>query len=76
MIGDSPKDDIVCGNRAGAATCMLDTEQRFGGLADFKGEERPDFFVRSLTEFLEEVLQSGRVRLQPPDQLPVAQAQA
>ncbi|WIA31511.1 hypothetical protein OEZ86_002403 [Tetradesmus obliquus] len=28
MVGDSAKDDVVCGNRAGAVTVLLDTEGR------------------------------------------------
>jgi histidinol phosphatase-like enzyme len=29
MVGDSAKDDIVCGNRAGGVTVLLDSEGRY-----------------------------------------------
>lgn len=29
MVGDSAPDDIVCGNRAGAITCLLDNLERY-----------------------------------------------
>jgi hypothetical protein len=29
MVGDSAKDDVVCGNRAGGVTVLLDTEGRY-----------------------------------------------
>lgn len=29
MVGDSAKDDVVCGNRAGAVTVLLDSEGRY-----------------------------------------------
>ncbi|KMZ72776.1 HAD superfamily hydrolase [Zostera marina] len=48
MIGDSLKDDIVCGKRAGAFTCLLDeTDQH-----DFDDHHhiKPDFKVSSLVQ--------------------------
>ena len=38
MVGDSPKDDIVSGNRAGAVTVLLDTEGKWH-LETEEGEE-------------------------------------
>ncbi|XP_021909552.1 haloacid dehalogenase-like hydrolase domain-containing protein At2g33255 isoform X2 [Carica papaya] len=50
MIGDSLKDDVVCGNGAGAFTCLLDLEGRYGP-ADYTnlGLE-PHFKVSSLMD--------------------------
>lgn len=52
MIGDSAKDDIVCGNRAGAISVLLDVQWQYKGLEDpcLEGERRPDFLVNSLDE--------------------------
>lgn len=33
MVGDSAKDDVVCGNRAGAVTVLLDSEGRYSSPA-------------------------------------------
>ncbi|KAJ0093900.1 hypothetical protein Patl1_25741 [Pistacia atlantica] len=50
MVGDSLKDDIVCGKRAGAFTCLLDESGRYS-ITDFaKLDAQPDFKVSSLTE--------------------------
>ncbi|XP_044484095.1 haloacid dehalogenase-like hydrolase domain-containing protein At2g33255 [Mangifera indica] len=50
MVGDSLKDDIVCGKRAGAFTCLLDEKGRYS-ITDFaKLDAQPDFKVSSLTE--------------------------
>ncbi|KAF8055985.1 haloacid dehalogenase-like hydrolase domain-containing protein [Scenedesmus sp. PABB004] len=53
MVGDSKADDVVCGNRAGAVSVLLDTQGRFTGLDDpqLQGECAPAAIVRSLTEF-------------------------
>lgn len=66
MIGDSAKDDIVAGNRAGALTILLDTEQRYSGREDGRlaGEQQPDYYVTSLQEAAQ-VLQQ-QVLLLPP----------
>ncbi|KAJ1281613.1 hypothetical protein BS78_04G319000 [Paspalum vaginatum] len=50
MVGDSPKDDIVCGKRAGAFTCLLDETGRYGRHDSLPEEVKPDFKVSSLTE--------------------------
>ena len=63
MIGDSAKDDIVSGNRAGAVTVLLDTEGKWGGgggggatdngtaaAGVLEGEMMPTFIVASLAE--------------------------
>lgn len=49
MVGDSAKDDIVCGNRAGALTCLLDESDRYD-LASLPPEQQPNFKVKSLHE--------------------------
>ena len=52
MVGDSAKDDVVMGNRAGAATILLDSG-RTSALADIsslQGEMRPQFVVQSLSQ--------------------------
>ncbi|XP_050215561.1 haloacid dehalogenase-like hydrolase domain-containing protein At2g33255 [Mercurialis annua] len=49
MVGDSLKDDIVCGKRAGAFTCLLDETGRYGS-SDFSELGEPDFKVASLAE--------------------------
>lgn len=40
MVGDSPKDDVVSGNRAGAVTVLLDTEGKW--TVEEKGEDGAD----------------------------------
>jgi len=48
MIGDSPRDDIVCGKQAGAFTCLLDeTDQHDCG---DHCHLKPDFKVSSLVQ--------------------------
>lgn len=51
MIGDSAKDDIVCGNAAGAVTILLDQRGLYQCRDDpsLRGA-RPDFIVNSLHE--------------------------
>lgn len=49
MIGDSAKDDVVCGNAAGAITILLDENEKYSGKEDPKLHgARPDFIVGSL----------------------------
>ncbi|CAN1144792.1 Haloacid dehalogenase-like hydrolase domain-containing protein At2g33255 [Linum perenne] len=63
MIGDSLKDDVGCGKRAGAFTCLLDEKERYGS-ADFAGLDlEPDFKVSSLVE-VQSVLETN-FNLQP-----------
>lgn len=66
MIGDSAKDDIVCGNRAGAVTILIDTLGQYSSRDDpqLEGERRPHFHVKSLHEVVD-VLRT-QVELQPP----------
>ena len=47
MVGDSVKDDIVSGNRAGAVTILLDYEGKAGlnSTEQFEGEMRPTHVV-------------------------------
>lgn len=49
MVGDSAKDDIVCGNGAGAVTCLLDESDRYD-LSSLPQEAQPMFKVKSLHE--------------------------
>ncbi|KAJ6719330.1 hypothetical protein OIU79_007065 [Salix purpurea] len=50
MVGDSLKDDVACGKRAGAFTCLLDEKGKYDS-ADFaKVDLEPDFKVASLAE--------------------------
>eukprot|EP00898_Chlorokybus_atmophyticus_P006221 jgi/Chlat1/65/Chrsp1S03115 len=63
MIGDSAKDDVVCGRRAGAITCLIDTEDRYGDGSMLEGEEVPDFMVKALTDV--EVLFDKHLVLEP-----------
>ncbi|GBF95282.1 hypothetical protein Rsub_08313 [Raphidocelis subcapitata] len=66
MVGDSPKDDIVCGNRAGALTVLLDVDGRHsaGGAGELSGEAAPTHVVASMGELRRLLLE--RYRLLPP----------
>lgn len=68
MIGDSAKDDIVCGNRAGALTILLDEDKRWGAAEELQGEERPHFLARTLAD-VQRVL-AEQVQLLPPQHPP------
>lgn len=50
MIGDSLKDDIACGKRAGAFTCLLDETGKYDSPEYQDVEHKPDYKVSSLTE--------------------------
>lgn len=51
MIGDSAKDDVVCGNAAGAVTILLDEKGLYHSREDPSLlNARPDFIVKSLHE--------------------------
>ncbi|CAN4120604.1 unnamed protein product [Withania somnifera] len=50
MIGDSLKDDVVCGKRAGAFTCLLDETGRYDAPEYANVEHQPDYKVSSLVE--------------------------
>ncbi|ONK79576.1 uncharacterized protein A4U43_C01F7780 [Asparagus officinalis] len=52
MIGDSLKDDVVCGKRAGAFTCLLDESGRYGPIDSLTDDTRPNFKVCSLSEVI------------------------
>ncbi|KAJ6826832.1 putative F-box/kelch-repeat protein [Iris pallida] len=52
MIGDSLRDDVGCGKRAGAFTCLLDETGRYGPVESLADDTRPDFKVSSLNEVL------------------------
>ncbi|GLC38602.1 hypothetical protein PLESTB_000451400 [Pleodorina starrii] len=79
MVGDSVKDDVVSGNRAGAVTVLLDYsgEDTADGSGNngaaaqrrrpesFEGEQRPTHVVGSLME-LQELLESSYTLVPPP----------
>ncbi|GAB2266717.1 hypothetical protein Dimus_001710 [Dionaea muscipula] len=50
MIGDSLKDDVVCGKRAGAFTCLLDGSGKHSSSGFVHIDHKPDFKVSSLAE--------------------------
>lgn len=50
MIGDSLKDDVACGKRAGAFTCLLDETGRYDSPQYQNVEFKPDYKVSSLSE--------------------------
>eukprot|EP01025_Chloroclados_australasicus_P064564 TRINITY_DN8640_c0_g1_i1.p1 TRINITY_DN8640_c0_g1~~TRINITY_DN8640_c0_g1_i1.p1 ORF type:complete len:236 (-),score=10.99 TRINITY_DN8640_c0_g1_i1:297-1004(-) len=62
IIGDSAKDDIVCGNRAGAITILFDSYKRHvnSNSNELFGEQEPMFKVESLEE-VQQILQSRLV---------------
>ncbi|KAJ0957933.1 putative HAD superfamily, haloacid dehalogenase-like hydrolase [Helianthus annuus] len=51
MIGDSLKDDVACGKRAGAVTCLLDETGRYDSPKYANVEHKPDYKVSSLSQF-------------------------
>ncbi|CAI0436625.1 unnamed protein product [Linum tenue] len=57
MIGDSLQDDVVCGKRAGAFTCLLDEEGMYSAADIAEVNLEPDFKVASLTE-VQSILES------------------
>ena len=52
MIGDSLKDDVVCGNRAGSATILLDTEGVYEDSSADR-ELQPHYVARSMHDIAE-----------------------
>lgn len=52
MIGDSLRDDVGCGKRAGAFTCLLDETGRYSSAESLADDQKPDFKVSSLIEVL------------------------
>ncbi|XP_015088720.1 haloacid dehalogenase-like hydrolase domain-containing protein At2g33255 [Solanum pennellii] len=50
MIGDSLKDDVACGKRAGAFTCLLDETGRYDAPEYANVQHKPDYKVSSLVE--------------------------
>lgn len=49
MVGDSAADDIVCGNRAGARTCLLDEQGRYN-VPELLEDKVPTHKIQSLLE--------------------------
>lgn len=52
MIGDSLKDDVACGKRAGAFTCLLDETGRYAAPEYANVDHKPDYTVSSLAEVI------------------------
>ncbi|KAI3430102.1 uncharacterized protein J3R85_008245 [Psidium guajava] len=50
MVGDSLKDDVMCGKRAGAFTCLLDQTGRYDAPEFDRVDLKPDFKVSCLTD--------------------------
>lgn len=50
MIGDSLKDDVACGKRAGAFTCLLDETSQYNSPEYQNVGLEPDYCVSSLVE--------------------------
>ncbi|XP_042515956.1 haloacid dehalogenase-like hydrolase domain-containing protein At2g33255 [Macadamia integrifolia] len=50
MVGDCLQDDVACGKRAGAHTCLLDETGRYNSPEFDSVDFKPDFKVSSLTE--------------------------
>ncbi|XP_028793273.1 haloacid dehalogenase-like hydrolase domain-containing protein At2g33255 [Neltuma alba] len=50
MVGDSLKDDVACGKRAGGFTCLLDQTGRYDSPVYANVEFKPDYKVTSLAE--------------------------
>ncbi|KAM7485340.1 hypothetical protein LguiA_001349 [Lonicera macranthoides] len=50
MVGDSLKDDVACGKRAGAFTCLLDESGRYDAPEYAAIELKPDYKVSSLAQ--------------------------
>ncbi|XP_010262482.1 PREDICTED: haloacid dehalogenase-like hydrolase domain-containing protein At2g33255 [Nelumbo nucifera] len=50
MIGDSLKDDVACGKRAGAFTCLLDETGKYDSPKFDAVDLKPDFKVSSLLD--------------------------
>ncbi|KAK9909655.1 hypothetical protein WJX75_005659 [Coccomyxa subellipsoidea] len=74
VIGDSAKDDIVCGNRAGAATILLDEKGRSVEAIGLSGEQMPTFVAKSLHEVA--VLLKEKFELRPNESLEQVAADA
>lgn len=53
MIGDSARDDIASGNRAGSVTILFDSYQKHVDWVGLEGETRPTFRADSMSEILE-----------------------
>ena len=58
---------VVSGNRAGAMTCLLDTDSVHAAEAELEGEEKPSFDVRSLDQLLS--LLQTKFQMLPPQHL-------
>jgi phosphoglycolate phosphatase-like HAD superfamily hydrolase len=70
MIGDSPKDDIVCGNRAGAHTILMDFHREWR-IEELPEEHRPTFHVSSMHEVMDVLLTKCKLMPRSTEQAPV-----
>ena len=80
--GDSIKDDVVLGNRAGSVSVLIHHKEEIKGgkaetfssdhrnlnWADLVEEQRPDFVVSSHEEFISLLFDSRHFILKPPSQ--------
>lgn len=80
MIGDSIKDDVVSGNRAGAVSILIhhindikggkaatfSSDHRNLNWGELEGELRPEFVVSSHDEFIDLLFNSNHFILKPP----------
>lgn len=64
MVGDSARDDIVAGNRAGCSTVLFDSYVKHLDPSDLEGERRPAFIAWNM----EQVLEVFRQELELPPQ--------
>ena len=67
MIGDSAKDDVVCGNRAGSVTMLLDSQGVWQGKDDprLTGDMKPHLYCNSLHEAADLVRRSLNLESPP-----------
>ena len=63
MVGDSPADDIACGNAAGAVTILIDYERRYE-VAALPAAHQPTHHVYSMPEVINVLAQ--KCTLEPP----------
>lgn len=74
MVGDSAKDDVVAGNRAGMSTILIDTLGSYSDTSTLQGELKPSYIVTSLAE-IPELLQA-HYDLQKPASAAFSEAEA
>jgi phosphoglycolate phosphatase-like HAD superfamily hydrolase len=70
MVGDSPADDMACGNAAGALTILIDYQRKYDAAA-LPAQHQPRHHVHSMREVIE-VLQT-QCRLETPQSSQMAE---